>query len=97
MILYQVAKDLLDGTGCTHAEMVAQAASDVASGENEGIVLVSALPGGRGSLHKWKNSAESPSVSRKHAEQLRQVDARGLAEGGRLDPRYGFMPACLKT
>ena len=89
-----VAEDMLEGP-CTHAQAVEQAAAQLASGQNEGLVLVSATTAGRASLRKWKNSAEGCSVSRKHAEQLRKVGARALVEDGRLDERVAVMVETL--
>lgn len=87
-----VAADVL-AAGGTHAEMVARAAAGLAAGENEGLVLVfpSARNPQQASARKWKNSAEGRSVSQKHAQLLRGVDARGLANEGALDARIADM------
>jgi hypothetical protein len=87
-----VAEDVLP-VGVTHAEMVARAAAGLEAGENEGLVLVSRSvhDAGQASLRKWKNSAEGSSVSLKHAQLLRSLDARRLADEGRLDARIADM------
>merc|ERR1719409_1426368 len=78
----------------THAEMVAHAAAGLADGENEGLVLVfpRGVDGAHASLRKWKNSAEGGGTARaKEAQLLRRVDARALADEGRLDARVADM------
>lgn len=91
----RVADDLLEG--CTHAEMVARASSNLCAGENEGLVLVFRRTDGQSSIRKWKNSAEGSTVSQKHARLLRQCygKCQKLASEGLLDARIVEMVATL--
>lgn len=85
--------------GLTHAEVVAEAADGLSAGAHEGLVLVFARPDGQSSLRKWKNSAEGASVSKKHAQLLRNCQdlCSSLVAEGRLDARVVAMLATMQS
>ena len=99
LFLCPALRELLTQAGCqvaddvgpaTHAELVASNARSLIEGQNEGLVLVfRRFGGGQASVRKWKNSAEGPSS--KHAQQLRLLGIRSLADEGLIDARIADM------
>ena len=100
LFLCPTLRELLVQAGCqaadnvaetTHADLVSSNAQSLINGHNEGIVLVFRRACGQASIRKWKNSAEGQDVSKKHAKQLRSLDARNLAREGLLHARIADM------
>jgi len=108
LLLCPALRRLLEGVGCevaaercpgaTHAGMVAQAATGLAAGEDEGVVLVFTRPDGQASARKWKNSSERGSARAADARLLsrcRELCA-SLASAGRLDGRVAAMVGAMQ-
>jgi len=83
----------------THAEVVAQGASGLRDGENEGLVLVFERPNGQASLRKWKNSAEGANARQKEARLLRECHSLcvDLVSESKLDSRVADMVDTLRS